>query len=116
MKRIWPAIRAVGPSIPSGYLDGRIEDDRDYGLSLFDLNGDVSAKWLDGRRKGSVVYVSFGSFGKIAAEQVEEMAACLKRSNWDFLWVVMPKLLFYLFLIFFRIIIFKVLIVISNII
>lgn len=95
MKRIWPAIRAVGPSIPSGYLDERIEDDRDYGLSLFDLDGGVSLKWLDGRRKGSVVYVSFGSFGEISAEQMEEMAGCLKSSSWHFLWVVISKLIFH---------------------
>ncbi|XP_038888261.1 flavonol 7-O-beta-glucosyltransferase UGT74F1-like [Benincasa hispida] len=88
LKRIWPAIRAVGPSIPSGFLDGRIEDDRDYGFSLFNPDGDVSLKWLDGRRKGSVVYVSFGSLGKVPAEQMEEMAGCLKSSDWQFLWVV----------------------------
>uniref|UniRef100_A0A0A0L969 Glycosyltransferase n=2 Tax=Cucumis sativus TaxID=3659 RepID=A0A0A0L969_CUCSA len=91
LKKIWPSIRAIGPSIPSGYLDGRIEGDREYGMSILDLDGDVSRKWLEGRRKGSVVYVSFGSIGKVAAEQMEEMAGCLKSIDRQFLWVVRPS-------------------------
>ncbi|XP_038887876.1 mogroside IE synthase-like [Benincasa hispida] len=88
LKRIWPAIRTVGPSIPSAFLDGRIEDDRDYGLSFFNPNGDASLKWLDGRRKGSVVFVSFGSLGAVSVKQMEETANCLKNCKCQFLWVV----------------------------
>lgn len=88
LKRIWPAIRPVGPSIPSGFLDGRIENDREYGLSFFNADGDVSLKWLDDRRKGSVVFVSFGSFAEVPVEQMEETADCLKNCKWPFLWVV----------------------------
>ncbi|GMN35902.1 hypothetical protein TIFTF001_042312 [Ficus carica] len=81
-------LRTIGPTIPSMYLDKRLEGDTQYGFSLFKPHSEACLKWLDSRRKGSVTYVSFGSIAAVEAEQIEELARGLKRSNCNFLWVV----------------------------
>ncbi|XP_003632087.1 mogroside IE synthase [Vitis vinifera] len=81
-------IKTIGPTIPSMYLDRRIDDDEDYGLSLFKPNADACITWLDTKDTVSVVYVSFGSLASLGEEQMEELAWGLKRSNSQFLWVV----------------------------
>ncbi|KAF5470285.1 hypothetical protein F2P56_010807 [Juglans regia] len=87
MAKIWP-LKTVGPTIPSMFLDKRIEDDRDYGFSIFKPNTDACMKWLKDRPQGSVVYVSFGSMAVLEAEQMQEIAWGLRMSNSSFLWVV----------------------------
>ncbi|KAL2544585.1 UDP-glycosyltransferase 74F2-like [Forsythia ovata] len=81
-------VKAIGPTIPSMYLDKRIQDDKDYGLSVFKPINNVCMKWLNERASRSVVYVSFGSLAELGAEQMEELAHGLKTSNKYFLWVV----------------------------
>ncbi|KAL6343277.1 hypothetical protein AAG906_022193 [Vitis piasezkii] len=81
-------VKTIGPTVPSMYLDKRLEHDRDYGLSLFKQNIDTCITWLDTKEIGSVVYVSFGSVASLGEEQMEELAWGLKRSNSHFLWVV----------------------------
>ncbi|KAL2544532.1 UDP-glycosyltransferase 74E2 [Forsythia ovata] len=81
-------VKAIGPTIPSMYLDKRIQDDKDYGLSVFKPINNVCMKWLNKRASRSVVYVSFGSLAELGAEQMEELAHGLKTSNKYFLWVV----------------------------
>ncbi|KAL2544529.1 UDP-glycosyltransferase 74F2 [Forsythia ovata] len=81
-------VKAIGPTIPSMYLDKRLQDDKDYGLSVFKPITDVCMKWLNERASTSVVYVSFGSMAELGAEQMEELAHGLKTSNKYFLWVV----------------------------
>ncbi|XP_039115996.1 anthocyanidin 5,3-O-glucosyltransferase-like [Dioscorea cayenensis subsp. rotundata] len=44
--------------------------------------------WLDKQPKGSVVFLCFGSGGRLQAEQVKEIAMGLERSKQRFLWVV----------------------------
>ncbi|KAK2995882.1 hypothetical protein RJ640_029607, partial [Escallonia rubra] len=83
----WP-IKTIGPTIPSMYLDKRLEDDRDYDLSLFKPGDDDCIRWLDTKETGSVVYVSFGSLANLGEDQMEELACGLKQSNRYFLWVV----------------------------
>ncbi|KAK2995878.1 hypothetical protein RJ640_029603 [Escallonia rubra] len=83
----WP-IKTIGPTIPSMYLDKRLEDDKDYGLSLFKRGDEDCIKWLDTKKTGSVVYVSFGSLANLGEDQMEEIACGLKQSNRYFLWVV----------------------------
>ncbi|RVW74701.1 mogroside IE synthase [Vitis vinifera] len=83
-----PLIKTIGPTVPSMYLDKRLEDDKDYGLSLFQQNVDTCITWLDTKGIGSVVYVSFGSLASLGEEQMEELAWGLKRSNSHFMWVV----------------------------
>ncbi|KAG8654406.1 hypothetical protein MANES_05G121100v8 [Manihot esculenta] len=57
-KSKWP-IKSIGPTIPSMFIDKRLKDDEEYGLSLFKTNSHACMKWLD-KEPGSVVYVSFG--------------------------------------------------------
>lgn len=82
------AIKTIGPTIPSMYLDKGLKDDKDYGMSLFKPNSEACIKWLDSRETDSVVYVSFGSLGSLGEKQMEELAWGLMRSNCYFLWVV----------------------------
>ncbi|KAL7168877.1 hypothetical protein ACSBR2_033996 [Camellia fascicularis] len=83
----WP-IKTVGPTVPSMYLDKRLENDKDYGLNLFKPKVEACMKWLDTKEKASVVYVSFGSLATAGQEQMEELAWGLKNSNTNFLWIV----------------------------
>ncbi|KAJ8748174.1 hypothetical protein K2173_000582 [Erythroxylum novogranatense] len=87
MAKLWP-VRTIGPTIPSMYLDKRLEDDVDYGFSIFKPNNDACTKWLDEKPEGSVVYVSFGSLAVLDSEQMVELCWALKGSNYYFLWVV----------------------------
>ncbi|XP_065864268.1 mogroside IE synthase-like [Euphorbia lathyris] len=81
-------ITTIGPIIPSVYLDKRIENNKDYGLSLFKPEIESCKKWLDSRETCSVVYVSYGSLTVMSEKQMEEIANGLKSSNYYFLWVV----------------------------
>ncbi|KAL6312945.1 hypothetical protein AAG906_022725 [Vitis piasezkii] len=83
-----PLIKTIGPTVPSMYLDKRLEDDKDYGLSLFQQNVDTCITWLDTKGIGSMVYVSFGSLASLGEEQMEELAWGLRRSNNHFMWLV----------------------------
>ncbi|KAJ7002565.1 hypothetical protein NC653_007915 [Populus alba x Populus x berolinensis] len=79
------SIKPIGPMIPSFYLDKQLEDDKEYGLSLFNPNQDGCNEWLDSRETGLVVYVSFGSMAALGEEQMAEIAWGLKRSSCCFL-------------------------------
>ncbi|KAK8635719.1 hypothetical protein V6N13_004443 [Hibiscus sabdariffa] len=81
-------IKTIGPTIPSKYLDKRVEDDGDYGIHLFKPETDICFNWLNSKQTGSVVYVSFGSLVTLREDQMEELALGLKRSGRNFLWVV----------------------------
>ncbi|ONI34908.1 hypothetical protein PRUPE_1G505200 [Prunus persica] len=87
MRTKWP-IKTIGPTLPSMYLDKRLEDDRDYGINFFKPNNDTCIKWLDSKEASTVVYVSFGSIANLGEKQMEEIALGLKRSKTSFLWVV----------------------------
>ncbi|KAL9457820.1 hypothetical protein AB3S75_006798 [Citrus x aurantiifolia] len=82
------SLNTIGPTIPSMYLDKQIEEDKDYGFSIFKPNNESCIKWLNDRANGSVVYVSFGSMATIKIEEMEELAWGLKASDKYFLWVV----------------------------
>ena len=83
----WP-FKTIGPAIPSMYLDKRLEDDKEYGLNLFKPNMDTCMKWLDTKKIGSVVYISFGSTAALGEEQMVEITSGLKNSSCYFVWVV----------------------------
>ncbi|KAF6161171.1 hypothetical protein GIB67_007812 [Kingdonia uniflora] len=87
MAKVFP-ISTIGPTLPSMYLDKRIEDDKNYGLNLYKPNNSACMNWLNTREPGSVVYVSFGSMAVLGDEQMEELAWGLRDSNSYFLWVV----------------------------
>ncbi|KAF8036045.1 hypothetical protein BT93_C1914 [Corymbia citriodora subsp. variegata] len=80
--------RTIGPTVPSTYLDNRLEQDREYDLNIFQPEHDTTMKWLSTKPKWSVVYVSFGSVAELKIDQMQELATGLKRSNRYFLWVV----------------------------
>ncbi|XP_030938155.1 UDP-glycosyltransferase 74E2-like [Quercus lobata] len=83
----WP-IKTIGPTIPSMYLDKRLEDDKEYGLHLFKPDVDACIKWLDTKETHTVVYTSFGSLASLGKEQMQELTWGLRNSNCYFLWIV----------------------------
>ncbi|KAJ9187229.1 hypothetical protein P3X46_002713 [Hevea brasiliensis] len=87
MSKVCPVL-TIGPTVPSIYLDKRIEDDDDYGVDLFPLDASASSNWLSSKPERSVVYLSFGSFSGLSDNQMEELLWGLKRSNFYFLWVI----------------------------
>ncbi|GAB4825849.1 hypothetical protein Ancab_008722 [Ancistrocladus abbreviatus] len=82
----------IGPTIPSVYLDNRVEGDKFYGVNLFNPDYEVTSKWLEDKPSGSVVYVSFGSRCSLAEEQMMELAWALKVSTCYYLWVINASL------------------------
>ncbi|RZC51081.1 hypothetical protein C5167_019503 [Papaver somniferum] len=88
MTKTFSQLRTIGPTIPSMYLDKRIEDDNDYGLNLIKPDSSICINWLNSKANGTVVYVSFGSMAELSKEQMEELAMGLIGSNFYFLWVV----------------------------
>ncbi|KAK4270082.1 hypothetical protein QN277_023164 [Acacia crassicarpa] len=87
MKKMWP-VKTIGPTVPSMFLDKRIQDDQDYGISMFKPNNDLCMNWLHHKPKASVVYVSFGSLSNLNEDQIEEIALGLIQIPNYFLWVV----------------------------
>ncbi|KAK6164248.1 hypothetical protein DH2020_001112 [Rehmannia glutinosa] len=81
-------VKAIGPSIPSWYLDKRLPDDKLYGLSAFKPITEPCINWLNKQQNKSVIYVSFGSFAQPGLDQMEELALALKMTQMNFLWVV----------------------------
>ncbi|KAG8375347.1 hypothetical protein BUALT_Bualt10G0090700 [Buddleja alternifolia] len=81
-------VKAIGPTIPSMYLDKRLPDDREYGLSVYKPITGACMEWLNERQPESVIYVSFGSLAELGEDQMEELAWGLRLSNKHFLWVV----------------------------
>ncbi|KAI3827216.1 hypothetical protein L1987_01288 [Smallanthus sonchifolius] len=90
MKKIWK-LKAIGPTLPSMYLDKRLAGDKDYGFSLFNANHNEYMNWLNDKPKESVVYLSFGSMIKLGPKQMEEITWDLRESNVNFLWVLRAK-------------------------
>nr|XP_016435674.1 PREDICTED: UDP-glycosyltransferase 74E2-like [Nicotiana tabacum] len=90
MKKLWNAL-TIGPTLPSFYLDKRVENDNEYGFNIHKPNSSNCIEWLDNKKTGSVVYVSFGSAANLSTEQIAEVADALKQSNITFLWVVKPN-------------------------
>ncbi|XP_071729778.1 UDP-glycosyltransferase 74G1-like [Rutidosis leptorrhynchoides] len=86
MKKMWP-LKVIGPTLPSMYLDKRLEDDKDYGINLVKANHSECMNWLNDKPKGSVVYVAFGSMAQLGPEQMEELACALRDSDANFMWV-----------------------------
>lgn len=81
-------VKAIGPTIPSFYLDKRLQDDKEYGLNIFNPTINVCTNWLSQRPPRSVIYVSFGSLSVPTTEQTEELAWALRAHDSHFLWVV----------------------------
>ncbi|XVE84654.1 hypothetical protein DITRI_Ditri17bG0030300 [Diplodiscus trichospermus] len=78
---------AIGPLIPSSFLDGKDPSDSSFKGDLFQCSKDY-VQWLDSKPKSTVIYVSFGSIAVLAKQQVEEIARALLASRRPFLWVI----------------------------
>lgn len=95
MSKVCPVL-TIGPTVPSKYLDKRIQNDDEYGLDLYTLDATISLNWLTTKPPRSVIYVAFGSMADLSNKQMEELAWGLQTSNFNFLWVVrvseQPKL------------------------
>ncbi|KAJ8755454.1 hypothetical protein K2173_019252 [Erythroxylum novogranatense] len=87
MSKICPVL-TVGPTVPSVYLDKRIENDIEYNIDLFKLDASISMDWLSTKPPNSVVYVAFGSMADLSQKQMEEIAWGLKNTGFYFLWVI----------------------------
>ncbi|KAF7151549.1 hypothetical protein RHSIM_Rhsim02G0067100 [Rhododendron simsii] len=81
---------AIGPLIPSAFLDGKDPSDNSFGGDLLPKSNDY-IEWLDSKPRGSVIYVAFGSISKLAKQQTEEVARGLLDCGRPFLWVMRGK-------------------------
>ncbi|XP_062213305.1 indole-3-acetate beta-glucosyltransferase-like [Phragmites australis] len=79
--------RAIGPCVPLPVDDADFVGRITYGANLLNPE-DACIKWLDTKARGSVAYVSFGSFASLGAAQTEEIARGLLAAGKPFLWVV----------------------------
>lgn len=89
LSKLW-RVRTIGPTVPSVYLDKRLETDSGYGFHIYKPNTTTCLNWLNTQKTGSVVYVSYGSAASLSAEQMTQIAEALRRCSCSFLWVVKP--------------------------
>ncbi|CAN0916690.1 UDP-glycosyltransferase 74F2 [Linum grandiflorum] len=87
MSKVCPVL-AVGPTVPSTYLDNRIENDEEYGVDLFALERSVPITWIATKPPKSVIYVAFGSMVSFNQTQMIELATGLERTNKYIMWVI----------------------------
>nr|AFJ52958.1 UDP-glycosyltransferase 1 [Linum usitatissimum] len=87
MSKVCPVL-AIGPTVPSTYLDGRIDDDAEYGVDLFSLERSISTAWIATKPPKSVIYVAFGSMVTFNQAQMTELALGFKRTNHYIIWVI----------------------------
>ncbi|XP_023756583.1 UDP-glycosyltransferase 75C1 [Lactuca sativa] len=81
---------AVGPLIPSAFLDGNDPSDTSFGGDLFEKSKDY-IEWMNTKPEGSIVYISFGTLITLSKKQKEEMAQALLKIRRPFLWVIRDK-------------------------
>ncbi|KAJ7979158.1 Glycosyltransferase [Quillaja saponaria] len=82
---------AIGPLIPSAFLDGKDPSDNSFGGDLFHVSHDDYKQWLDLKSESSVIYISFGSISVLSKKQKEEIARGLLDTGRPFLWVIREK-------------------------
>ncbi|XP_058200923.1 crocetin glucosyltransferase, chloroplastic-like [Rhododendron vialii] len=81
---------AIGPLIPSAFLDRKDPSDNSFGGDLLQKSNNY-IEWLDSKPRGSVIYVAFGSISELAKQQTEEVARGLLDCERPFLWVMRGK-------------------------
>ena len=81
---------AIGPLIPSAFLDGRDPFDTFFGGDLFQTSKDYIV-WLNSKPKSYVIYVLVGSLAVLTKQQKEEIARRLLDFGHPFLWVIRAK-------------------------
>ncbi|KAM7489171.1 hypothetical protein LguiB_026655 [Lonicera macranthoides] len=80
-------LKAIGPLMPSAFLDGKDPSDKSVGGDLFQKSRNY-IEWLDSKTKSAVVYISFGSISVLSSKQIEEIGQALFQSRRPFLWVI----------------------------
>ncbi|XP_042519715.1 phloretin 4'-O-glucosyltransferase-like [Macadamia integrifolia] len=80
---------AIGPLIPSAFLDGKDASDTSFGGDMSYSSRDY-IEWLNEKPDASVVYVSFGTTSTLSKKQEREIASGLLESRRPFLWVLRP--------------------------
>ncbi|KAM7486177.1 hypothetical protein LguiA_002186 [Lonicera macranthoides] len=80
-------MKAIGPLMPSAFLDGKDPSDKSFGGDLFQKSRNY-IEWLDSKTESSVVYISFGSISVLSSKQIEEIGQALLQSSRPFLWVI----------------------------
>ncbi|XP_047951263.1 UDP-glycosyltransferase 75C1-like [Salvia hispanica] len=78
---------AIGPLIPSAFLDGSDPSDVAFGGDLIQKSENYM-QYLDSLERESVIYVAFGSYLELTWRQTEAIAEALVRIRRPFLWVV----------------------------
>ncbi|XP_071709587.1 UDP-glycosyltransferase 75C1-like [Rutidosis leptorrhynchoides] len=78
---------AVGPLIPSAFLDGKDSSDESIGGDLFKKSKEY-VEWMNTKPKGSIVYISFGSIIMLSNKQKKAMVQGLLACGRPFLWVI----------------------------
>ncbi|KAA8527884.1 hypothetical protein F0562_035247 [Nyssa sinensis] len=78
---------AVGPLVPSAFLDGKDPSDASSRIDLFQKSNEY-VEWLNSKPDSSVIYISFGSLFVLSKQQMEEIARGLLESQRPFLWVI----------------------------
>uniref|UniRef100_A0A803LCU8 Uncharacterized protein n=1 Tax=Chenopodium quinoa TaxID=63459 RepID=A0A803LCU8_CHEQI len=73
----------IGPMIPYSSLDNKTDETNSYEDKRLDY-----FRWLDSQPRGSVLYISRGSFLSISSGQSQEIIAGIKESGVRFLWVI----------------------------
>ncbi|KAM7277734.1 hypothetical protein ACFE04_007098 [Oxalis oulophora] len=87
MAKVCPFL-SIGPTIPSMYLDKRIESDTEYAINLFSSKEkSICIDWLNTKPPQSVLFVSFGSMANLSHKQIEELAYGFKSTTLNILWV-----------------------------
>ncbi|XP_042515717.1 phloretin 4'-O-glucosyltransferase-like [Macadamia integrifolia] len=81
---------AIGPLIPSAFLDGKDPLDTSFGGDLMISSSIHYMDWLKSKKEASVVYVSFGTTTVLSEDQVREIGNGLLTSRRPFLWVLRP--------------------------
>lgn len=75
---------AIGPLFSPGFTKSSVA------TSLWSESN--CTLWLDSKPRGSVLYVSFGSYAHISKEELAEIANGIKLSGVNFLWVIRPDM------------------------
>ncbi|KAH7652800.1 UDP-glucuronosyl/UDP-glucosyltransferase protein [Dioscorea alata] len=87
-----PPVYTIGPLC----LMSKLLVPEDSPLAAMDSNlwveEEKCLEWLEGKEKGSVVYVNFGSITVMTSQQMVEFAWGLCNSNKEFLWIIRPDL------------------------
>ncbi|XP_058200920.1 crocetin glucosyltransferase, chloroplastic-like [Rhododendron vialii] len=83
-------LTAIGPLIPSAFLDGSDPLDTSFGGDLFQKTKDYTL-WLNSKPESSVIYISFGTILNFPKSQMEEIARGLLETRRPFLWVIREK-------------------------